>query len=158
MATNLRSSRFASRKAKNVLRRWPLTLALLVALGAAACSSSASDSGACNMSGFLATQHAHANRAEVTLCGTAERVRTIRVTRSGAHRAFDVNLGRANSIEVDANVDVMGRFPIHTGDTVTVRGEYYYDNGGREGVHWTHHATSGNHASGFIDVNGHRYQ
>lgn len=135
-----------------------IVLALLVASVVAGCSSAQSDSGPCNLSGFLATQHAHADRSEVTLCGTAERVRTIRVTRSGAHRVFSVNVGHANSIEVDANIDVMGRFPIHTGDNVTVRGEYYYDPGGREGVHWTHHATSGRHAPGFIDVNGHRYQ
>lgn len=129
-----------------------LLLALATGCGAAA------GTVACNNAGFLATQHAHADRAEVTLCGTVVRVRAIRVTRSGAHRYFFVDIGHDDRIEIDANTDLMGDFPVHDGDLATVRGEYYYDPNGREGVHWTHRTTRGSNPPGYVIVNGTRYQ
>jgi hypothetical protein len=141
------------------VRKYPVVLVLFAfVVTVSGCASGSNTSDTCNMAGFIATQHAHANRAEVTLCGIAAHVRSVRRTRSGAHRVFEVNVGRANEVEIDANVDVMGNFPIHTGDKVVVRGEYYYDGDGREGVHWTHHAIGGPHQPGFIVVNGQRYQ
>lgn len=114
--------------------------------------------GACDLSGFLAVQHAHANRAEVTLCGNVVRIRPERRTRSGAHRSFDVDVGHNDVVEIDANVDVMGTFPVRTGDAAVVHGEYYVDPNGREGVHWVHHAVSGRHPAGYVTLNGHRYE
>jgi hypothetical protein len=112
----------------------------------------------CNLSGFLAVQHAHANRAEVTLCGTVTRVNPVRYSRrGGGHRVFVVDVGHRDSIEIDANVDIMGDFPIKPGDTAIVRGEYYYDFDGREGVHWTHRGDGG-HPGGFVILNDHRYE
>lgn len=112
---------------------------------------------ACNLSGFLAVQHAHVNHAEVTLCGTIARVYHIRASRSGRHRDFVVDIGHRDLIEIDANVDIMGNFPIEPGDAAIVRGEYYYDLDGREGVHWTHRSDGG-HPAGFVILNDHRYE
>ena len=113
---------------------------------------------ACDLSNFLAVQHAHVNHAEVTLCGTIGRVRPARETRSGRHRTFFVDLGSGNRIEIDANLDVLGDVPIATGESAVVRGEYYYDRGGREGVHWTHRTARGSHPPGYLIVNGVRYE
>ncbi|MFN2461365.1 MAG: DUF3465 domain-containing protein [Candidatus Velthaea sp.] len=129
---------------------------VLTALALLAGCGGAGDPAACNMAGFLAVQHAHANKAEVTLCGTVAGVRPVRVTRAGAHRVFTIDVGDDDRIEIDANVDVMGNFPVHRGDPATVRGEYYYDGAGREGVHWTHRST-GRHAAGFVTINGRTY-
>ena len=149
------------------LRRLAVALVLGLMAGAlAACagpaatttaSSSASAGAACNLAGFLAVQHAHVNHAEVTLCGTVVRVRKPHRTRSGEHRNFFVDVGGGDVIAIDANLDVMGRFPIRTGETTTVRGEYYYDNDGREGIHWTHRTDRGSHPPGFVILNGTRY-
>jgi hypothetical protein len=112
----------------------------------------------CDNSGFLATEHAHANHAEVTFCGTVTRVRELRRTRSGVHRIFTVDIDGGVRIEIDANVDEMGDFPIHPGEAATIRGEYYYDDDGREGVHWTHHTDHGPHPPGFVILDGTRYE
>ncbi len=140
--------------------------ALVCIVGLAACShapdappaASASGSAAgCNLANFLAVQHAHVNHAEVTLCGTVERVRAPRRSRNGVHRVFIVDVGHGDTIAIDANLDVMGNFPIHTGEATTIRGEYYYDNDGREGVHWTHHTGRGPHPAGYVILDGTRY-
>jgi len=118
----------------------------------------ADDAAACNNAGFLAAQHAHANHAEVTFCGTVVRVRPARHTRSGWHAYIYVDVGHNDSIEIDANLDEMGNFPVNVGDRAVVRGEYYYDEDGREGVHWTHHTDHGSHPPGYLILNGTTYQ
>ncbi len=120
-------------------------------------SSAPEVAGTCNLAGFLAAQHAHVNHAEVTLCGTVTRVRAARRSRSGVHRNFFVDVGGGDVIVIDANVDVMGDFPIHVGEPATIRGEYYYDEDGREGVHWTHHTDRGRHPAGYVILKGIRY-
>lgn len=112
----------------------------------------------CNNAGFLATQHAHANRAEVTFCGTVVRLRPAKHTRSGWHRYIYVDVGHDNRVEIDANLDEMGNFPVTVGERAVVRGEYYYDEDGREGVHWTHHTDRGGHPPGYVILNGTTYQ
>lgn len=137
--------------------RWAAA-AIVAALSFGGIGSAArADAPACNLSGFLAAQHAHANHAEVTLCGTVTRLRTPRRTRSGLHRLFYVDVGRRNRVEIDANLDVMGDFPIANGEPVLVRGEYYYDRNGRDGVHWTHHTDRGSHPAGYITLEGKTY-
>jgi hypothetical protein len=74
------------------------------------------------------------------------------------HRIFFVDVGSGDVIAIDANVDVMGEFPIRPGEQTTVRGEYYYDPDGREGVHWTHHTDRGPHPGGYVILNGLRYE
>jgi hypothetical protein len=134
-----------------------LLIGLLSATGWGAAAALADDA-ACNNAGFLATQHAHANHAEVTFCGTVVRLRPAKHTRSGWHRYIYVDVGHNDSIEIDANLDEMGNFPVTLGEQAVVRGEYYYDEDGREGVHWTHHTDRGSHPPGYMILNGTTYQ
>lgn len=130
----------------------------LLAAGLGGCSSTPVDAGACNNAGFLAAQHAHVNHAQVTFCGTVVRVRRPQRTRSGVHRYIYVDAGHNDVIEIDANLDEMGNFPVATGEQAVVRGEYYYDPDGREGIHWTHHTGRGAHPPGFLTLNGTTYR
>jgi hypothetical protein len=132
--------------------------AFALALCACHTGAAASDSAPCDLSGFLAVQHAHVNHAEVTFCGTVVRLRPARHTRSGWHRYIYVDVGHGDRIEIDANLDVMGNFPVHTGERAEVRGEYYYDPNGREGVHWTHHTDYGSHPPGYLTLDGTTYR
>jgi hypothetical protein len=135
-----------------------LLAGLISGAGLAAAPAFADDAAACNNAGFLATQHAHANHAEVTFCGTVVRLRPAKHTRSGWHRYIFVDVGHDNRIEIDANLDEMGNFPVNVGEQAVVRGEYYYDQDGREGVHWTHHTDRGGHPPGYMILNGTTYQ
>jgi hypothetical protein len=135
-----------------------LLAGLISGAGPAAVPAFADDAPPCNNAGFLATQHAHANHAEVTFCGTVVRLRPAKHTRSGWHRYIYVDVGHDNRIEIDANLDEMGNFPVAVGERAVVRGEYYYDEDGREGVHWTHHTDRGRHLPGYMILNGTTYQ
>jgi hypothetical protein len=128
-----------------------------VALLAAACAPAPSPD-RCDPAAFRAVQAAHAARSEVTLCGTVVRAGRLRRSRSGTHRVFIVDLGANDRIAIDANVDVMGNFPIRNGEYAVVRGEYYYDAPGRDGVHWTHRTDRGNHPAGYITLDGVTYR
>lgn len=141
------------------MKPFAVLLAVLVAgAGFAALPARADDASACNNAGFLATQHAHANHAEVTFCGTVVRLKPARHTRSGWHRYIFVDVGHNNPIEIDANLDEMGNFPVAVGENAVVMGEYYYDQDGREGVHWTHHTDRGSHPPGYLILNGTTYR
>jgi hypothetical protein len=133
-------------------------VALLLSQALLAAPVLAQDASSCNNAGFLATQHAHANHAEVTFCGIVVRLRPAKRTRSGVHRYIFVDVGHDNPIEIDANLDEMGNFPVSVGENAVVRGEYYYDEDGREGVHWTHHTDRGSHPAGYLILNGTTYQ
>ena len=124
---------------------------------AASGSSGAGNAATCDNSGFLAAQHAHVNHAEVTFCGTVVRLRPAKHTRSGWHRYVYIDVGHNDVIEIDANLDEMGNFPVTDGEQAVVRGEYYYDENGREGVHWTHHTDHGPHPPGYLILNGTTY-
>lgn len=71
---------------------------------------------------------------------------------------FSVDVGGSRPVQIDANIDVMGDFPIRTGERAVVRGEYYYDGAGRDGVHWTHRTSRGTHPPGFITLDGITYR
>ena len=135
-----------------------LLAALIGGAGSAAAPAFADDAPACNNAGFLAAQHAHVNHAEVTFCGTVVRLRAARQTRSGWHRYIYVDVGHNDLIEIDANLDEMGNFPVTVGERAVVMGEYYYDPDGREGVHWTHHTDHGSHPPGYLTLNGTTYR
>ncbi len=92
------------------------------------------------------------------MCGTVVRVSRLRRSRSGTHRIFVVAADGAGRVTIDANVDVMGNFPIRDGEQTVVRGEYYYDGSGRDGVHWTHHTDRGTHPPGYVELDGVTYR
>ena len=122
------------------------------------CASAGGYDDACNNAAFLAAQHAHVNHAEVTFCGPVVRVKAPKRTRSGVHRYIYIDAGHGDVVEVDANLDEMGNFPVRAGEQAVVRGEYYYDQSGREGVHWTHHTDRGSHPPGYLILDGTTYR
>ena len=85
-------------------------------------------------------------------------MRRIRRTRSGIHRVFVIATAPDAHVEIDANLDVMGDFPIRRGETAIVHGEYYADPSGRDGIHWTHRTDRGNHPPGYVILDGRTYQ
>ena len=121
-------------------------------------SSSSGSATLCDAAAFRSVQLAHAGRSEVTLCGTVVRVGRLRRSRSGAHRIFVVDAGGGDRVTVDANVDIMGDFPIHPGERAVVRVEYYYDGPGRDGIHWTHRTDRVTHPPGFVALDGVTYR
>jgi hypothetical protein len=129
-----------------------------IALLAAACAPAPAPADRCDRAAFRTVQAARAGRSEVTLCGTVVRVSRVRRSRSGTHRVFIVDVGGNDRVQIDANLDIMGNFPIRTGEYAVVRGEYYYDAPGRDGVHWTHRTDRGSHPAGFVALDGVTYR
>jgi hypothetical protein len=130
----------------------------LLAAGLAGCAGTGGDAGSCNNAALLEAQHARVSHTEVTFCGVVVRVRRPQRTRSGVHRYIYVDAGHNDVIEIDANLDEMGNFPVKAGEQAVVRGEYYDDPDGREGVHWTHHTDRGPHPPGYLILDGTTYR
>jgi hypothetical protein len=79
-------------------------------------------------------------------------------TRSHArHEAFDVRSDDGLVLEVVDNVDLAPPVPVVPGDHIAVRGELVADPGRGPLVHWTHHDPAGQHADGWIELDGRRY-
>jgi hypothetical protein len=129
-----------------------LTLALL-----AGCTAPRAAEAPCDDAYFAEVRDRGASGTEVTICGVVRRVRAPHVSRSGRHLAFDVGLPGGDDVWIDANLDVLGALPVRTGERATVRGEYFNDRG-RDGIHWTHRTTHGPHPAGYVILNGVRYQ
>ncbi|MGD0472147.1 MAG: DUF3465 domain-containing protein [Candidatus Velthaea sp.] len=136
-----------------------LAAGLGLAIIAAGCSPApTSTTDRCDPAAFRSVQAARAGHAEVTLCGTVVRTGRVRRSRSGVHRVFIVDVGNGDRVQIDANVDIMGDFPIRSGEYAVIRGEYYYDAPGRDGVHWTHRTDRGSHPPGYVTLDGVTYR
>ncbi len=73
----------------------------------------------------------------------------------GPHQRFRLDVAGV-VVEVDHNLTLAPRAPLHVGDTVTLHGEFAPDPG-HPVIHYTHHAT-GRHEGGWIEVGGQTYQ
>lgn len=91
---------------------------------------------------------------EVTVQGRVDAVLPDGNGRDGPHQRFTVVVGGV-VVEVDHNLTLAPRVPVHAGDTVTVHGEFAPDPG-HPIIHYTHHAT-GRHEGGWIELNGSTY-
>ncbi len=113
---------------------------------------------ACDDAGFLRIAAARpAGYTEVTVCGPVTRVLRRRTSRSGTHAYFFVRVDDAgDAIEVVTNVDETGSFAVRPGQYATVRGRYYYDNSGSQGIDWTHRSDPGASwpYSGYVQLDG----
>lgn len=78
----------------------------------------------------------------------------VRSSRSGRHEGFVVSTDRQR-ITVEDNISISGFIPLHSGDVVSLLGQYECDDGV---IHWTHRDPRGRHIAGYIEVNGQRYQ
>lgn len=74
----------------------------------------------------------------------------------GPHQRFTVDIGSGVVVEVDHNLSLAPRVPLHRGDVVIVHGQLALDPG-RVVVHDTHHST-GSHEGGWVELGGQRYE
>jgi len=103
---------------------------------------------------FLAALH-EGRPAEVTVRGHVVAVRADFTGFHGPHQRFTVDVSEVN-VEVDHNLTLAPRVPLHAGDEVTIHGQFEPDPG-RPVIHDTHHSTT-HHEGGWIDLHGHRYE
>jgi len=132
----------------------------VAALGVLTACSRAADAPDTSSSLLRLYEH-HASNEEVEASGTVRKVLGTRLTRSGNHEGFIVEVpvpltSQSLRVKIEDNVDISGSIPLAAGDHVHFRGEYVYDSRGGI-VHWTHHDPRMRHEPGFIEVNGKRY-
>jgi Protein of unknown function (DUF3465) len=92
--------------------------------------------------------------AEVTVQGRVVALLPDGSGGEGPHQRFDVDIAGV-VVEVDHNLTLAPRVPLHDGDVVTIHGEFAPDPG-HPVIHYTHHAT-GRHEGGWIELAGSRY-
>ena len=129
-----------------------LALALLV-LSVPACTAATADNAA------IQRDYAeHRSTVEVTAEGVVTSVLADATGPSGRHQRFIIRLaGATQTVLIENNLDVGQRVPLAPNDSVTVHGEYIWnDQGGL--IHYTHHDPAPGHEGGWIDRNGVRYQ
>jgi hypothetical protein len=111
----------------------------------------------CNNQQFINDQNAFASGALTgdqleDVCGTVTQVLPSKVTTSGNHGYFYVQMPNGYNIEIVSNLDAMAQAPtnappsswpwVAVGNYVYVQGRYYYDNSGSQGIDWTEDDTS----------------
>ncbi|MBL8997372.1 MAG: DUF3465 domain-containing protein [Gemmatimonadetes bacterium] len=78
-------------------------------------------------------------------------------TEGSRHQRFIIRVTPELTVLVVHNIDLAPRVPVQEGDSVSLRGDYVWnDRGGL--VHWTHHDPAGRHIPGWIEHRGRRYQ
>ncbi len=111
----------------------------------------------CNDQQFLTYQSEFASGSItadqfVDVCGTVTQVLPSKVTTSGNHGYFYVQMPSGYQIEIVSNLDAMAQAPtnkppstwpwVSVGQYVYVQGRYYYDNSSSQGIDWTEDDTS----------------
>ena len=99
----------------------------------------------------------HRSGIEVTADASVTRLLSDDSVPSGTHQRFIVRVnGSSQTLLIDNNVDIGKRVPVAVGDSVTVHGEYVWnDQGGL--IHFTHHDPAHTHEDGWIERQGVRY-
>jgi hypothetical protein len=93
----------------------------------------------------------------ITVQATVERLMSD--DRDGSpHQRFVVRTASGQTLLVAHNIALAPRLDgLRPGDTVTLCGEYVWNNHGGL-MHWTHRDPGGRHAAGYIEWQGRRYQ
>jgi len=77
------------------------------------------------------------------------------------HQRFLIAVGRDGrrtlTVKVSHNIDLAPRVPLEEGDTVTIRGQFEFNDLGGV-LHWTHHDPDRRREGGWIEHNGRRYE
>ena len=74
------------------------------------------------------------------------------------HQRFIVELGSGTTLLIAHNIDIAPRVPVAEGDSVTIRGQYEWNERGGV-VHWTHHDPRGRRRdTGWIRHDGALYE
>ena len=106
-----------------------------------------------NNAGFVRDVQRH-HAAEVTVVGNVASVLPDGNGPDGPHERFDLRVGSV-LVEIDHNLTLAPRAPVHVGETVEVHGQFEPDPG-HPVIHYTHHAT-GSHEGGWIKAGGKTY-
>ncbi len=97
----------------------------------------------------------------VDICGQVTQVLPSKVTASGNHGYFYVQIPNGGTIEIVSNLDAMAQAPsnnppswpwVATGNYVYVQGRYYYDNASSQGIDWTEDDTGSWPYIGYVAV------
>lgn len=78
-------------------------------------------------------------------------------TEGSRHQRFLVRVADELTVLVAYNLDLAPHIPLVVGDSVTLRGEYIWNEKGGV-LHWTHHDPARRHQPGWVDYRGTRYQ
>ena len=74
------------------------------------------------------------------------------------HQQWVMELSNGHTVKVAHNTDLAPKVPgIDRGDTVTVYGEYEYNEKGGV-IHWTHHDPRKRHIGGYVQYKGKKYE
>jgi hypothetical protein len=73
------------------------------------------------------------------------------------HQRFILRLASLRTVLIAHNIDLAKRVPISPGDSVTVHGEYEYNEKGGV-IHWTHHDPEGRRSGGWIRFRDREYR
>ncbi len=126
-------------------------------MGLAYLASTLRPGGAREEAGSVAAAFA-ARQSDVFLETDGRVERTLADDRDGVpHQRFIIRVPGDLTVLVSHNLDLATRVPLGLGDSVTVRGEYVWnDLGGL--IHWTHHDPAGRRPGGWIRLDGRTYR
>lgn len=107
-------------------------------------------------SSIVAAERSRAQELSVEAAGVVTRLLEDD-TQGSRHQRFIIRVTPDLTVLVVHNIDLAPRVPVQEGDSVSLRGDYVWnDRGGL--VHWTHHDPAGRHIPGWIEHRGRRYQ
>lgn len=128
--------------------------AILGALTLAGCASGSAMNAEQALSA-CANDRSPAHHVEVYIPrATVTRVLGERYSSSGEHEGFLIAVND-RVFKVEDNAGITGPIPLRRGDAVSLLGQFECDD---NVIHWTHHDPRGRHITGYIEVNGQRYQ
>ncbi len=97
-------------------------------------------------------------RSDLWLTIQARVVKLLPDDRKGdRHQRFIIDPGTNFTVLVAHNIDIAPKVPLSTGDLITLRGEYEWNNKGGV-LHWTHHDPGGRRDGGWIEHKQQRYE
>jgi ABC-type glycerol-3-phosphate transport system substrate-binding protein len=134
-----------------------LTLALIAALLPGCASPTTPDAAA---SGDEAIADAfEEGSSDIQVTGEGEVTRVLDDDDDGdRHQRFILALASGQTLLIAHNIHIAPRIEaLHVGDTVAFAGEYEWNEEGGV-VHWTHHDPDGEHAPGWLEHEGDRYE
>jgi hypothetical protein len=97
-------------------------------------------------------------RSGITVEDSGRVERLLQDDRDGSHhQRFLIRLASGRTVLIAHNIDLAPRVPISPDDSVTVHGEYEYNEMGGV-IHWTHHDPEGKRPGGWIRFNNREYR
>ncbi|MEM7282987.1 MAG: DUF3465 domain-containing protein [Pseudomonadota bacterium] len=73
------------------------------------------------------------------------------------HQRFLLRVTDGHTVLVAHNIDLASKVPLSRGDSISLRGEYEWNEKGGV-IHWTHHDPQGRRDGGYIQFEGERYE